>query len=603
MNTLSLRRAGRALVAAAIAASTIVAGPIAGVLPTQPAAAAAAFADPHFRESTVFSGLTKPTSVRFATDGRAFVSEKGGVIKEFDSLTDTTATVVADLSADVMDYWDRGLLTVVPDPAFLTGRPYLYAFYVWGAEPGDTTQDWGDGCPGAPGGPGGTTDGCVASTKIDRLTINLATNTMTARQNLIWDACQQYPSHSGGGMAFGTDGQLYVTLGDGASFNGVDYGQRGGTVPDFANPITPVNPCNDPVTVTSAPGTAPTVDTPTAEGGQLRSQDVRTTSDPTSLDGTLIRIDPDTGAASAGNPLAASGDPNTRRILANGFRNPFRLTFRPGTSDLYVGHVGQNTWEAIDRIPVPTTALTPTTLPNVGWPCYEGPAVSTAFANLNTTMCADLYAQGASAWTQPLYTYSHKSNLLPTGPCFNPVNGTDGGSPTGLAFYQGTGGGTDYPAKYTGGLFFVDYDRDCLAFLPAGAGGVPDASGMEVVATSINGPGRPPGGTGRRPVLRGPRPRPGGAHPVSAELRSPSRRPLPRMPWRPSPSTWTGPPRATRTPARPSPGAGTWTTTGAMTTPRARPTTGTSRPRPSTTLASRWRAPAATRTRPTSSST
>ena len=116
------------------------------------------------------------------------------------------------------------------------------------------------------------------------------------------------------------------------------------------------------------------------------------------------------------------------------------------------------------------------------------PAVATAFANLNTNMCADLYAQGASAWTQPLYTYSHKSALLPTGPCFNPVNGTDGGSPTGLAFYQGTGGGTDYPAKYAGGLFFVDYDRDCLAFLPAGAGGVPDASGMEVVATSINGP-------------------------------------------------------------------------------------------------------------------
>ena len=275
---------GRALVAAVMAASTIVAGPIAGVLPTQPAGAVGAFVDPRFREIAVFSGLTKPTSVRFASDGRAFVSEKGGVIKAFDSITDTTPTVVADLSADVMDYWDRGLLTVVPDPAFLTGRPYLYAFYVWGAEPGDTTQDWGDGCPGAPGGPGGTTDGCLASTKIDRLTINLASNTMTARQNLIWDACQQFPSHSGGGMAFGTDGQLYVTLGDGASFNGVDYGQRGGTVPSYADPITPVNPCDDPVTVTSAPGAAPTVDTPTAEGGSLRSQDVRTTSDPTTLD-------------------------------------------------------------------------------------------------------------------------------------------------------------------------------------------------------------------------------------------------------------------------------------------------------------------------------
>ena len=114
MNTLSLRRTGRALVAAVMAASSIVAGPIAGVLPTQPAGAVGAFVDPRFREIAVFSGLTKPTSVRFASDGRAFVSEKGGVIKEFDSLTDTAPTVVADLSADVMDYWDRGLLTVVP---------------------------------------------------------------------------------------------------------------------------------------------------------------------------------------------------------------------------------------------------------------------------------------------------------------------------------------------------------------------------------------------------------------------------------------------------------------------------------------------------------
>ncbi|HEY3334515.1 MAG TPA: PQQ-dependent sugar dehydrogenase [Candidatus Limnocylindrales bacterium] len=483
------RRAARALAAIALAASTVIGGPVARLLPAQPASAAATFADPFFREVTVFSGLTKPTSVRFATDGRAFVAEKAGIIKAFDSISDSTPTVVADLSADVMNYWDRGLLAIELDPAFLTGRPYLYAFYVWGAEPGDTTQDWIDACPAPPSGPGPTTDGCVASTKIDRLTIDLATNTMTARTNLIWDACQQFPSHSGGGMGVGPDGQLYVTFGDGASFNGVDFGQRGGTVPDYSNPFTPVNPCADPVTVTSAAGTQPTVDTKTAQGGQLRAQDVRTTADPTGLGGTLIRIDPDTGAASAGNPLASSGDANARRIVAHGFRNPFRLAFRPGTADLYVAHVGNKTWEAIDRIAIPTTAKTPTTLPNAGWPCYEGPAVATTFKNLGTDMCAALYAQGSAAWLQPFYTYSHVSTLLPTGPCFNPVDGTDGGAPTGLAFYEGSTGGTaDYPARYVGGLFFVDYDRDCLAFFPRGSGGVPDASAMELVASSIDNP-------------------------------------------------------------------------------------------------------------------
>jgi glucose/arabinose dehydrogenase len=484
-----LRRAGRALVAVALAASTILAGPVARVLPTQLANAAGTFVDPHFREVPVFTGLNHPTSLRFGTDGRAFVSEKSGIIKAYDSVSDTSATVVADLSADVMNYWDRGLLTIELDPAFLTGRPYLYAFYVWGAEPGDATQDWIDACPAAPGGPGPTTDGCPASTKVDRLTINTATNLMTARNTLIWDACQQFPSHSGGGMEIGPDGQLYVVFGDGASFNGVDFGQRGGTIPDYSNPITPVNPCGDPATVTSAPGAQPTVDAKTAQGGQLRSQDVRTTSDPTGLDGSLIRINPDTGAASSGNPLASSGSANARRIIAHGFRNPFRLTFRPGTSDLYVAHVGNQTWEAVNRIAIPTSPRTPTTLPNAGWPCYEGPAIATGFKNLGTNMCADLYAQGSSAWTKPFYSYSHYTTLTPTGPCFNPVEGKDGGSPTGLAFYGGSTGGTaDYPAKYDGGLFFVDFDRDCLAFFPKGSGGVPNASGMELVASSIGNP-------------------------------------------------------------------------------------------------------------------
>ena len=44
-----------------------------------------------FQESVVFSGLTNPTAVRFSNDGRVFVAEKRGVIKVFDSLTDTDA--------------------------------------------------------------------------------------------------------------------------------------------------------------------------------------------------------------------------------------------------------------------------------------------------------------------------------------------------------------------------------------------------------------------------------------------------------------------------------------------------------------------------------
>ena len=57
-----------------------------------------------------------------------FVSEKSGVIKEFDSLSDTSATIVADLRTEVYNYQDRGLLGMVLDPQFPT-RPYMYVLY------------------------------------------------------------------------------------------------------------------------------------------------------------------------------------------------------------------------------------------------------------------------------------------------------------------------------------------------------------------------------------------------------------------------------------------------------------------------------------------
>jgi glucose/arabinose dehydrogenase len=483
-----MRHVLRSILAAVVAASFAVAGPPAAVLPVPAAIAAGNFADPHFREYTIWSGLDKPTAVRFASDGRAFVSQKGGVIKAYDSISDTTPTTVADLSGDVMNYWDRGLLNMVLDPAFPT-KPYLYVYSVWGGEIGESPQRWGDSCPTTPGGPGSTTDGCVASGRLERLTIDPATNQLQTRKLLLWDACQQFPSHAGGAMAFGADGQLYLAMGDGANFNGLDYGQRGGTVPDPADPYTPVNPCGDPVTITSPPGATPVVDVASAEGGALRAQDIRTTGDPTGLSGALVRVDPATGAASPGNPLASSPDANTQRVVGTGFRNPYRLVFRPGTSELYLGNVGNNTWEGIDRITVPASG-TPTTIPNAGWPCYEGPTVAPGYSTLGTTLCENLYAQGASAWQPPFYSYSHKSTLSPTGPCFSPnATGTDGAAPTGLVFYQGpSGAAISYPSKYANGLFFVDYDRDCLSFFPAGGGGAPSAAGIEVVASGIGNP-------------------------------------------------------------------------------------------------------------------
>ena len=58
---------------------------------------------------------------------------------------------------------------------------------------------------------------------------------------------------------------------------------------------------------------------------------------------------------------------NARRIIAHGFRNPFRFTFRPTTNEIWVGDVGWDTWEEINLIANPTGGVA-----NDGWPCYEG---------------------------------------------------------------------------------------------------------------------------------------------------------------------------------------------------------------------------------------
>src|SRR5439155_16304097 len=109
------------------------------------------------------------------------------------------------------------------------------------------------------------------------------------------------------------------------SFTFNDWGQAG----------NPPNPCGDP-----PGGVGVALSPPTAEGGALRSQDLQTSGDPVTLDGSVIRVDPSTGAALPDNPLASSSDPNARRIIAYGFRNPFRWTFRPGTNELWIGDVG-----------------------------------------------------------------------------------------------------------------------------------------------------------------------------------------------------------------------------------------------------------------------
>jgi len=425
---------------------------------TQPIRVSAATLPTGFQETVVFSGLTNPVNIRFSPDGRVFVAEKSGLIKVFDNLTDTTPTTFADLRTNVHNFWDRGMLGMALDPNF-PNNPYVYVLYTYDAAIGGTAPRWGspgatsDGCPTPPGA---TTDGCVVSGRLSRLQAN--GNVMTgSEQVLIEDWCQQFPSHSIGDLVFGADGALYVSGGDGASFNYVDYGQTG-------------NPCGDPPGGTLTP--------PTAEGGALRSQSLRRPAgEPVNLNGAILRVDPATGLGMPNNPLAGNPNTNAQRIIAYGLRNPFRITARPGTNEIWVGEVGWSTWEEINRIPNPTDS----TVENFGWPCYEGNARQSGYDSANLNICENLYNAGSGAITAPYFTYNHGSKVVSTDNC-----PTGSSSAAGLTFQFGSG--TAYPVEYQDALFFADYSRDCIWVMFEGTNGQPNPSNIKAFVEAAANP-------------------------------------------------------------------------------------------------------------------
>lgn len=127
---------------------------------------------------------------------------------------------------------------------------------------------------------------------------------------------QPFANHNGGVVAFGPDGYLYLGLGDGGS---------GG----------------DPQ------GNAQSLDT---------------------LLGKILRLDVDAGdpyGIPPDNPFADAG--GLPEIWAYGLRNPWRFSFDSSNGDLFIGDVGQNSWEEIDFLPAghPGGA-------NFGWDYREG---------------------------------------------------------------------------------------------------------------------------------------------------------------------------------------------------------------------------------------
>jgi glucose/arabinose dehydrogenase len=241
----------------------------------------------------VADGFTSPVLLAEAPDdtGRLFVVDQTGVIQIIDAggqTLDAPFLDIRDRMVDLMDDFDeRGLLGLAFHPDFATnGRLYVY----YSAPLREEAPDEFD-----------------HTSHISEFTVTANGDQVDLNsERILLQVDEPQFNHNGGMLAFGPDGYLYISLGDGGGANDV------------------------------GPGHSP----------MGNAQDLEM------LLGKVLRIDVDGGepyGIPSDNPFV--GTDGRDEIWAYGFRNPFRFSFDlENDNRMFLGDAGQNRWEEVDIV-------------------------------------------------------------------------------------------------------------------------------------------------------------------------------------------------------------------------------------------------------------
>jgi glucose/arabinose dehydrogenase len=306
-----------------------------------------------FSESDLGGGWNEVAGLAFSADGtRLYVVERGGKVWILENGV-KQPTPFLDISDEVGGWRDFGLLGFALHPNF-EHNGYVYALYVV-----DRYYLFNHGTPDYDPALLESQRFQATIGRISRFTADPATGFRTVlpgSQVILVGATREdgipilHESHGTGQLAFGQDGTLLATDGDGASYASADNGSAAetywsqalgdGIIESFENV------------------------------GAWRSQLVG------SYSGKVLRIDPITGEGISSNPWYDPAAPASvrSRTFAVGLRNPYRFSYRPGTGShdpadgnpgvFYIGDVGWNSSEDLQILEQGGQ--------NFGWPAFEG---------------------------------------------------------------------------------------------------------------------------------------------------------------------------------------------------------------------------------------